>query len=254
MRCSRGGRHAVHSFTSFSPPPIAHLPQRNCPGSAGIIWIGTMENFRKNAPLQWADIGPAGNLTDANGCHFLAGGAVWGVAPIRARESAKQPNLGPRQSRRLLGEEEQGSERSFRRRRKWRLSGLCDDGAHAHRLRCISARVLQRTTLAWPFPQAPPPPAAGKGQSRTPDFLALHLHNNRENALQNGPSSNQPVCPGPVFLVAFFVQQNLATVYKGNIIKNLIMDCQSYTKYRPNETTGGIFVSWRRKEELPTGA
>ena len=46
----------------------------------------------------------------------------------------------------------------------------------------------------------------------------------------------------------------LATVYKGNIINNLIMDCQSYTKYRPNETTGGIFVSWRRKEELPTGA
>ena len=45
-----------------------------------------------------------------------------------------------------------------------------------------------------------------------------------------------------------------ATVYKGNIIKNLIMDCQSYTKYRPNETTGGIFVSWRRKEDLPTGA
>ena len=45
-----------------------------------------------------------------------------------------------------------------------------------------------------------------------------------------------------------------AKVYKGNIIKNLIMDCQSYTKYRPNETTGGIFVSWRRKEELPTVA
>ena len=49
-------------------------------------------------------------------------------------------------------------------------------------------------------------------------------------------------------------QSFVATVYKGNIIKNLIMDCQSYTKYRPNETTGGIFVSWRRKEELPTGA
>ena len=49
-------------------------------------------------------------------------------------------------------------------------------------------------------------------------------------------------------------EQMFATVYKGNIIKNLIMDCQSYTKYRPNETTGGIFVSWRRKEELPTGA
>ena len=49
-------------------------------------------------------------------------------------------------------------------------------------------------------------------------------------------------------------ENTFATVYKGNIIKNLIMDCQSYTKYRPNETTGGIFVSWRRKEELPTGA
>ena len=52
---------------------------------------------------------------------------------------------------------------------------------------------------------------------------------------------------GPIYLLL------IATVYKGNIIKNLIMDCQSYTKYRPNETTGGIFVSWRRKEELPTG-
>ena len=49
-------------------------------------------------------------------------------------------------------------------------------------------------------------------------------------------------------------RDGFATVYKGNIIKNLIMDCQSYTKYRPNETTGGIFVSWRRKEELATGA
>ena len=52
----------------------------------------------------------------------------------------------------------------------------------------------------------------------------------------------------------FHNEESVATVYKGNIIKNLIMDCQSYTKYRPNETTGGIFVSWRRKEELPTGA
>lgn len=54
--------------------------------------------------------------------------------------------------------------------------------------------------------------------------------------------------------IIFIAITYLATVYKGNIIKNLIMDCQSYTKYRPNETTGGIFVSWRRKEELPTGA
>ena len=55
-------------------------------------------------------------------------------------------------------------------------------------------------------------------------------------------------------LFEFDFETIIATVYKGNIIKNLIMDCQSYTKYRPNETTGGIFVSWRRKEELPTGA
>ena len=61
--------------------------------------------------------------------------------------------------------------------------------------------------------------------------------------------------PTQVTMIPLFViMNNLATVYKGNIIKNLIMDCQSYTKYRPNETTGGIFVSWRRKEELPTGA
>jgi len=53
--------------------------------------------------------------------------------------------------------------------------------------------------------------------------------------------------------IGVFFTCMVATVYKGNIIKNLIMDCQSYTKYRPNETTGGIFVSWRRKEELPTG-
>ena len=39
----------------------------------------------------------------------------------------------------------------------------------------------------------------------------------------------------------------VATVYKGNIIKNLIMDCQSYTKYRPNETTGGIFCIMAEK-------
>ena len=70
------------------------------------------------------------------------------------------------------------------------------------------------------------------------------------------------LCAIVIFLIGIAVYFNiqnkhtftLATVYKGNIIKNLIMDCQSYTKYRPNETTGGIFVSWRRKEELPTGA
>lgn len=61
-------------------------------------------------------------------------------------------------------------------------------------------------------------------------------------------------CSSQFWPAKLYQRGNIATVYKGNIIKNLIMDCQSYTKYRPNETTGGIFVSWRRKEELPTGA
>lgn len=63
---------------------------------------------------------------------------------------------------------------------------------------------------------------------------------------------NKKICTVSCDCVGY--KEFLATVYKGNIIKNLIMDCQSYTKYRPNETMGGIFVSWRRKEELPTGA
>ena len=62
------------------------------------------------------------------------------------------------------------------------------------------------------------------------------------------------LCDRIASVFGYVFDDNIATVYKGNIIKNLIMDCQSYTKYRPNETTGGIFVSWRRKEELPTGA
>lgn len=62
------------------------------------------------------------------------------------------------------------------------------------------------------------------------------------------------ITSGNIYVTETGAKERVATVYKGNIIKNLIMDCQSYTKYRPNETTGGIFVSWRRKEELPTGA
>lgn len=75
------------------------------------------------------------------------------------------------------------------------------------------------------------------------------LYSNLENA------ENETVeFEGQLFNKSDLSEETLATVYKGNIIKNLIMDCQSYTMYRPNETTGGIFVSWRRKEELPTGA
>ena len=45
-----------------------------------------------------------------------------------------------------------------------------------------------------------------------------------------------------------FVKQRLTRAYTINLQK---LNCQPYTKYRPNETTGGIFVSWRRKEEPP---
>ena len=89
------------------------------------------------------------------------------------------------------------------------------------------------------------------------DFL-VDLRSRANSGVQVNLSSSeiktsQTVLPSEKVNTAFS-EITLATVYKGNIIKNLIMDCQSYTKYRPNETTGGIFVSWRRKEELPTGA
>ena len=76
------------------------------------------------------------------------------------------------------------------------------------------------------------------------------------NQIDNALEACRVIPEGRLRKVIVEIKQKecFATVYKGNIIKNLIMDCQSYTKYRPNETTGGIFVSWRRKEELPTGA
>ena len=75
-----------------------------------------------------------------------------------------------------------------------------------------------------------------------------------QNALTKHPGITQAAVSYETETADILYDSSVATVYKGNIIKNLIMDCQSYTKYRPNETTGGIFVSWRRKEELPTGA
>ena len=74
------------------------------------------------------------------------------------------------------------------------------------------------------------------------------------SAIENADSNQRLIYEQEAKEIDKLQKDILATVYKGNIIKNLIMDCQSYTKYRPNETTGGIFVSWRRKEELPTGA
>ena len=61
------------------------------------------------------------------------------------------------------------------------------------------------------------------------------------------------------FLISFLCKSN--TIYK--IVcngvqrehnKKLNNGLPILHKVPPNETTGGIFVSWRRKEELPTGA
>lgn len=82
------------------------------------------------------------------------------------------------------------------------------------------------------------------------DYITRWLENGKRNE-QKEATHNRAVSTAKTYIIPMIT---FATVYKGNIIKNLIMDCQSYTKYRPNETTGGIFVSWRRKEELPTGA
>lgn len=84
---------------------------------------------------------------------------------------------------------------------------------------------------------------------RKPFFLLRQSIKRKKAVLAVAAEGNQLLG----FTVFVVYKDMVATVYKGNIIKNLIMDCQSYTKYRPNETTGGIFVSWRRKEELPTG-
>ena len=62
---------------------------------------------------------------------------------------------------------------------------------------------------------------AGEGNQECLDFLALHANDSGENGLQNGPAPNQPVCPGPVFLAALFVQQNLLAVL---ILANFLFD------------------------------
>ncbi len=95
--------------------------------------------------------------------------------------------------------------------------------------------------------------AYGVNVSRCGQCGHIQIHN---NSCRTGPARcarRSPMSYGSMHRTNMYWTL-IATVYKGNIIKNLIMDCQSYTKYRPNETTGGIFVSRRRKEELSTGA
>ena len=90
-------------------------------------------------------------------------------------------------------------------------------------------------------------------------LIALHKNkgmtvaaclNNRTDYIENPDKTEQGQYVSSYACSALTADEEfmLATVYKGNIIKNLIMDLQSYTNYLPNETTGGIFVSWRRKE------
>ena len=72
-------------------------------------------------------------------------------------------------------------------------------------------------------------------------------------------SDNYIACAIMQQFVTFSVNPNLhwnifATVYKGNIIKNLIMDCQSYTKYRPNETKQGHSPAARPSRRTGSGS
>ena len=72
-------------------------------------------------------------------------------------------------------------------------------------------------------------------------FLTYHLRD-RTNVTEMTDETGK-LCYKAEYIFSKEVYEDwIATVYKGNTIKNLIMDCQSYTKYRPNETTGGIFV------------
>ena len=80
---------------------------------------GTVKNCRKNAPPFSAGYWPRRKVTDAKRVSLSGGGAgVWGRSPHRVRRT-QQPQPGvPAKSQTLWGKEEQGSERSFRRRRK----------------------------------------------------------------------------------------------------------------------------------------
>ena len=72
--------------------------------------------------------------------------------------------------------------------------------------------LLRNLVFGCFFRQLRRPWQAGEGNQECLDFLALHADNGRENSLQNGPSANQPVRPGPVFLASLSVQQNLLAV------------------------------------------
>ena len=58
-------------------------------------------------------------------------------SPSRPQDATPQPGV-PAKSQTLWGKEEQGSERSFRRKAETEMSGLCDD-ARTTPGRCISA-------------------------------------------------------------------------------------------------------------------
>ena len=58
-------------------------------------------------------------------------------SPSRPKDATPQPGV-PAKSQTLWGKEEQGSERSFRRKAETEMSGLCDD-ARTTPERCISA-------------------------------------------------------------------------------------------------------------------
>ena len=127
-----------------------------------------------------------------------------------------------------------------------------------YRLLCSQAKQCRLTKRAYLASLIEGQPVKSRPSQEIKD-LRTEIHHIGNNINQIARSVNAGIAKPEdarrgLYLLDQVYELMFATVYKGNIIKNLIMDCQSYTKYRPNETTGGIFVSWRRKEELPTGA
>ena len=70
---------------------------------------------------------------------------------------------------------------------------------------------------------------------------------------QQAGEGSQLVQAGTIVINQGVSEERVATVYKGNIIKNLIMDCQSYTKYRPKRLRAVFLYHGGERRNFPRG-